>query len=390
MKYSQAIVASAMLNAVLLCSFVSLLPSERMTLQSAAVRSGSMTGFMPRMMQRGSAARASMAVGASPMKVLIVQNKGGGHGEIGYHLANRLADKGHKVTLLGDPATKKEAVPFSEYPALEAKGVTVAYGDACDPSTFTALGEFDAVFDNIAKSKDTCKTVADLAKGWGVKNFGYVSSAGMYKPGAVFPMSESLPVKDTAGQKEVEDYLAEIGLPWSSFRPQYIYGPLTNKRDYLDYFFDRVVRGQPVPVAGSGQQLVTLTHANDVAGMLESVLDAPDKAAGQVFNCATDQLISVDALIEACAKIAGVATPPIVHYDPKAVTLEKKAFPFRDSHFFVAPDKAKTELGYQCEHDLETELKAYYEGYKAIGKDKKDMSFPIDEAIFSQVSPLPA
>eukprot|EP00466_Bigelowiella_natans_P010455 jgi/Bigna1/86677/estExt_fgenesh1_pg.C_120240 len=302
-----------------------------------------------------------------------------------YHLASQLATDGHAVTLLGDPATKKDKLPFSRYGDLMGKGVTIKYGDACSPGTLQELGEFDAVFDNISKGKDSCKVAADKAKEWGVKHYAYVSSAGMYKPGVIFPMSESLPVKESAGQKEVEDYLNSLGLPWSSFRPQYIYGPLTNKRDYLDYFFDRIVRGRPVPVAGNGQQLVTLTHAADVASMLGSVLDAGEKAHMKVFNCATDQLITVDDLIHVCAKIAGVPTPRIVHYDPKKVKLEKKAFPFRDSNFFVAPDRAKAELGWSCQHDLEKELKAYFEGYRALGKTEKDMSFPIDDTILGQV-----
>lgn len=56
-------------------------------------------------------------------------------------------------------------------------------------------------------------------------------------------------------------------------RPQYIYGPLTNKRDYLDWFFDRVVHGiEFVPLPLHGDQLVALTHAEDVASMLASVI----------------------------------------------------------------------------------------------------------------------
>lgn len=56
-------------------------------------------------------------------------------------------------------------------------------------------------------------------------------------------------------------------------RPQYIYGPLTNKRDYLDFFFDRVVHGLDfVPLPVHGDQLVALTHAEDVASMLVSVV----------------------------------------------------------------------------------------------------------------------
>lgn len=58
-----------------------------------------------------------------------------------------------------------------------------------------------------------------------------------------------------------------------AFRPQYIYGPLTNKRDYLDWFFDRVVHGlELIPLPLHGDQLVTLTHAEDVASMLASVV----------------------------------------------------------------------------------------------------------------------
>ena len=33
--------------------------------------------------------------------------------------------------------------------------------------------------------------------------------------------------------RAVEELLAAEGLPWTSFRPQYIYGPNTNKRDYV-------------------------------------------------------------------------------------------------------------------------------------------------------------
>lgn len=56
-------------------------------------------------------------------------------------------------------------------------------------------------------------------------------------------------------------------------RPQYIYGPLTNKRDYLDWFFDRVVHGlEFIPLPLHGDQLVALTHAEDVASMLASVV----------------------------------------------------------------------------------------------------------------------
>lgn len=47
-------------------------------------------------------------------------------------------------------------------------------------------------------------------------------------------MPESTPVKETAGQVEYERHALESGIPFCSFRPQYIYGEKSNKWDYID------------------------------------------------------------------------------------------------------------------------------------------------------------
>lgn len=82
----------------------------------------------------------------------------------------------------------------------------------------------------------------------------------------------------------VHQRLLSMDLHVGWVRPQYIYGPLTNKRDYLDWFFDRVVHGiEVVPIPLHGDQLVTLTHAEDVASMLASVV-GNENAVNQVRN----------------------------------------------------------------------------------------------------------
>jgi nucleoside-diphosphate-sugar epimerase len=80
----------------------------------------------------------------------------------------------------------------------------------------------------------------------------------------------------------VEEYLAKLGLPWTSFRPQYIYGPKTNKRDYIDWFIDRIVRDRVCPLPGDGNQRASLTNVEDVASMMVSVVGKEDVAKGQV------------------------------------------------------------------------------------------------------------
>ena len=71
--------------------------------------------------------------------------------------------------------------------------------------------------------------------------------------------------------------------PAAAFRPQYIYGPKANKFTYLDYYFDRISSSSPLPVPGSGSQLVSLTDARDVASMLAKSVRCKGKF--EVYNC---------------------------------------------------------------------------------------------------------
>jgi len=81
--------------------------------------------------------------------------------------------------------------------------------------------------------------------------------------------------------------IAMPALPYT-WHLQYIYGPLTNKRDYLDWFFDRVTRDRTVLLPKHGEQFTTLTHVEDIASLLASVVGNP-KAVNQVFNAASDR-----------------------------------------------------------------------------------------------------
>merc|ERR1719183_2850863 len=322
---------------------------------------------------------------ASPLALymdaaLIVQNKGGGHGEIGFHLAKQLRGKGLDVTLLQDSAAKMDKAPFSSYKELTDSGVEVMSLDLSDAGAVSgacAGKEFTHVFDNWAKDKSTVETVAGMAKGWGVKSYAYVSSGGMYEASAPQPMTEDGPTKAT-GQREVEEFLASEGLPWTAFRPQYIYGPKTNKRDYIDWFFHRVCRDRPCPIPGDGSQMASVSRAEDVAAMLAAVVGKEGAAAGQVFNCGTDTFYSYSDICKMVAKVVGKEAK-IVMYDPKAVELPKGAFPFRNTPFYVTPEKAKKTLGWATTSTLEQDLGWYYDSYKAAGLEGKDMVFEADE-----------
>jgi len=154
------------------------------------------------------------------------------------------------------------------------------------------------VWDNASKGAvGAGKAVVDCAQVWDSKLLTYVSSAGIYQPNDVFPMPETTPTKESAGQVQYEKYAIENGLPFVSFRPQYIYGPKSNKNDYIDWYFDRIVRNAPVPIPGDGSQMVSLTNSEDVASLLASVLNDEKAAVEQTyFNCGTNNLETYDEI----------------------------------------------------------------------------------------------
>ena len=142
-----------------------------------------------------------------------------------------------------------------------------------------------------------------------------------------------------------------------------------------DYFFDRLVRGLPIPVPGDGTQLVSLTHSEDVASLLASPIHDPAAAVTQrFFNCGTDQLLSYNQVAELCARAASIMDYDIEYYD--ADLFGKGVFPFRPTNFYVAPDKAKEVLGWTgAKHSLADDLVEYYQNYLARGGPEKKMSF---------------
>lgn len=248
-------------------------------------------------------------------------------------------------------------------------------------SVLGADASFEYVWDNASKKPEGAgKAICDLAKTWNTKLFTYVSSAGMYKPNGVFPMPETTPVKESAGQNLFDNYAVEIGLPLVSVRPQYIYGPKASKYDYIDWYFDRLVRELPLPIPGDGTQKVSLTNSEDVASLLAAVLDNEEAAIEQrFFNCGTDQLVTYDEVAYMCAKAAGVEEDKVMieHYDHEM--FGKAKFPFRMTDFYVAPDMAKEKLGWAGpKHSLSEDLTWYYDGYKARGGASKKMDLMKD------------
>ncbi|OMO77710.1 hypothetical protein CCACVL1_14866 [Corchorus capsularis] len=327
------------------------------------------------------------ASAADKKKVLIVNTNSGGHAVIGFYFAKELLASGHDVTIftVGDEGSDKmKKPPFSRFSEIVSAGGKTVWGDPAEVGKVVAGATFDVVLDNNGKDLDTVRPVIDWAKSSGVKQFLFISSAGIYKPTDEPPHVEGDAVKADAGHVGVETYLAEVFSSWAVFRPQYMIGSGNNK-DCEEWFFDRIVRNRPVPIPGSGMQLTNIAHVRDLSSMLTVAVEKPEAASGHIFNCVSDRAVTLDGMARLCAAAAGLPVE-IVHYDPKAVGIDaKKAFPFRNMHFYAEPRAAKDILGWEGTTNLPEDLKERFEEYVKIGRDKKPMKFELDDKILESL-----
>ncbi|KAJ3669346.1 hypothetical protein LUZ60_011296 [Juncus effusus] len=325
---------------------------------------------------------------AETKKVLIINTNSGGHAVIGFYFAKELLASGHDVTVLTvgeEGSDKMKKTPFTRFSELTSNGGKTVWGDPKEVGKLLEGASFDVVLDNNGKDLDAVKPVADWAKSANVSQFLFISSAGIYKPTDELPHVEGDAVKESAGHVVVEKYIESLSFAsWASFRPQYMIGSGNNK-DCEEWFFDRIVRNRPVPIPGSGMQLTNISHVRDLSSMLTHAVTQPEKSNGQLFNCVSDQAVTFNGLVKLCAQAAGKEAN-VVYYDPKEAGVDaKKAFPFRNMHFYAEPRAAKEILGWKSTTNLPEDLKERFAEYLSIGRDKKEMKFEIDDKILESL-----
>jgi nucleoside-diphosphate-sugar epimerase len=309
------------------------------------------------------------------MRVLIM----GGTRFIGVYLTQILIEQGHEVVLFN---RGKKAPPLQDLQQI--------HGDRTAPEQLReklAKENFDAIFDNNGRELSDTQPLVELFRDK-LEHFIYVSSAGVYLKSEQMPHREGDAVDSKSrhkGKFETESYLAKSGIPWTSLRPTYIYGP-QNYNDLEAWFFDRIVRDRPIPIPGNGQHFTQFGHVQDLAEAMTAIL-GNERAINQIYNISGDRYVTFDGLAKACAVAAGKKADEIkiVHYDPKEFDFGKrKAFPLRMQHFFADIHKAKTDLNWQPQFDLISGLKdSFTKDYLASGRQDVTIDFSTDEEILA-------
>ncbi|MFS8001517.1 putative NAD-dependent epimerase/dehydratase, NAD(P)-binding domain superfamily [Helianthus anomalus] len=331
--------------------------------------------------------KGALNVMASSSKKILVM---GGTRFIGIFLSRRLVEEGHQVTLFTrGKAPVTQPLPGEAEDAYNAFKSKILHlkGDRKDYDfvrTSLAAEGFDVVYDINGREAEEVEPILDALPN--LEQYIYCSSAGVYLKSDLLPHREIDAVDPKSrhkGKLETEALLESKGVNYTSIRPVYIYGPL-NYNPVEEWFFHRLKAGRPIPIPNSGLQVTQLGHVKDLATAFIKVL-GNEKASKQVYNISGDRYVTFDGLARACAKAGGFPEPEIIHYNPKEFDFgKKKAFPFRDQHFFASVEKAKEELGIIPEYSLVEGLTDSYNLDFGRGTFRKAADFTTDDMILEK------
>jgi len=275
------------------------------------------------------------------LKVLFI----GGTRFVGKALVSNLLSKGHEIFV------------FTRGNLPVPKNITHLRGDRFNDEDLEKLSDhsFDLIVDSSGRKLEDTQRLLRFS-GLPSYRFIYISSAGVYQSTQFFPVCEESPIDFESrhiGKAKTESWLKAEGIPFTSFRPTYIYGP-SNYNPIEKWFFDRITNGSSIPIPLDGQTITQLGHVNDLAEAISKSLET-DKAINQIYNCSGSKAVTFKGLIETAILATGnkVKDFNLRSFDPSKLDPKaRKLFPLRLTNFFTDTSKIEKDLSWKPKIDL--------------------------------------
>ena len=278
------------------------------------------------------------------MKILLI-----GCGFIGRHFLQEAARQGHQVSVLDHRRENKAAV--------DARHETIL-GDIRDRSLIQSLViEFDCVV-NLAGILGTSETVDDPVPSIETNLLGAVNVFdGLRRPSAHAGrrsrcvqisvgnhfMNNTYAVTKSSAERFAMMYNKEHGTEIAVVRALNAYGPHQKHapvRKVIPNFIIAALKNRPIPVFGSGDQVMDMIYVEDVARILLKAATAPSVAIDSVIEAGTGRRTTVNDIATIILSLTG-STAGMEHLPMRPGELP-------DSEVLARTDSMK-KLGIQVE-----------------------------------------
>ncbi len=301
----------------------------------------------------------------------------GGGGFIGSHIVEELLRRNETVTVIDNFSTGKhenvdpfaDDVEIIEADIAEAKnlaqflkGVDYVIHQAAIPSVPKSMA--DPVKSHHANVDGTLRLLVACREA-GVKRVVYASSSSLYGDSPTLPKHEGMmpnPLSPYGAQKLFGEMYCQVftkayGLETVSLRYFNVFGPRQDATSQysgvLALFIPAVLQGRRPTIYGDGLQSRDFTYVKNVAeaNLLACKVSG---VAGQVFNVACGDRITVNSMLQQINKITGNDITPI-YADARAGDIK---------HSQADITRAREHLGYQPKVGFEEGLRNTIEWYR--------------------------
>jgi UDP-glucose 4-epimerase len=259
------------------------------------------------------------------MKVLLT----GGAGFIGSHVAYHLLSRGHEVAVVDDLSSgKRENVPKgASFHKLDIRtGCTDLFEEFRPEALCHQAAQMDVRrsvrepdFDAEVNVLGTLRLLENCVR-YGVEKVVFASTGGaVYGEQKAFPAPEDHPqypvspygVSKLAGERYLNFYHVQYGLPYAALRYANVYGPRQDphgEAGVVAVFCGNLAAGRLSTIYGTGEQTRDYVHVEDVARA--NVLAVEGVSPPGAYNIGTGIETSVEELYELLREISGKGLPP--------------------------------------------------------------------------------
>ncbi len=294
----------------------------------------------------------------------------GGAGFIGSHLVEALLQQGQRVRVLDNLATGRP-----ENLGLVLPHIDFIEGDIRDEAiVHQAMSGVELVFhlaamvsapQSMAQPREAesintlgTLTVLEAARAARVSRLILSSTCAIYGDEPTLPKIESMlpqpkspyAISKLAAEQYCQLFAGALNLETVVLRYFNVFGPRQDPASpysgVISIFVDRMSRGLPVTIFGSGEQTRDFVFVSDVVRANLLAAQAPE-AAGQLFNIGTGRATTINQLFVALSQQLHYDRPPLYH----------PARPGDVFHSYAHPGRAAALLGWQSQVKFDVGLK---------------------------------
>lgn len=251
-------------------------------------------------------------------------------GFIGSHLAERLLEEGSRVIGIDSFASYYPRAIKEQNLAglLDGDGFVFVEGDLCTLDLAAMVSKVDVIFHEAAQPGVRSSWGSDFsaycesnilatqrllkeARQYPIHRFIYASSSSVYGAQREAPFGEhAVPqpispygITKLAGEHLCGSYFQSFGVPTVSLRYFTVFGPRQRPDMAFHRFIDRIMRGEPVPVYGDGEQTRDFTYVLDA--VTATILAANRGKPGRIYNIAGGCIATINECIRVIEHLLG-------------------------------------------------------------------------------------